>query len=146
MAHFAKISEENKVLQVVVVDNKNIVDSNGIEQESIGQSFLEKTFNWPAHLWIQASYHTSENRHRNGGNAIHGNFPGLGWDWDPINQIFIAPKPFDSWILNTSKAKWQSPIGDAPALSETEKNTHCYMWNEVNQNWEKIENNRSLTS
>jgi len=137
MAHFAKISEENKVLQVVTVDNKKILDANGVEQESLGKTFLEEKFNWPSHLWIQCSYNTSANRHKKGGTPIHGNYPNIGWDWDPVNSIFIYDKPFDSWVLNTSEARWQSPIGDAPELSAEEQETHYYSWDEVNQAWNK---------
>ncbi len=42
MAHFAKISEENEVLQVVVVDDKNTTNGKGVEEELVGQTFLEK--------------------------------------------------------------------------------------------------------
>jgi hypothetical protein len=36
--------------------------------------------------------------------------------YDEDNDIFISKKPFTSWVLNTSEARWQSPIGDAPEL------------------------------
>jgi hypothetical protein len=52
MAHFAKITEDNKVLTVLTVDNKDVQNSEGVEVESIGQAYLEKHNNWPAHLWI----------------------------------------------------------------------------------------------
>jgi len=35
MAHFAKISEEKKVLTVLYIENKLIEDENGAEQESM---------------------------------------------------------------------------------------------------------------
>ncbi len=40
MAHFAKLDENNVVLEVNVIDNKNLLDSNGIEQEEVGVAFL----------------------------------------------------------------------------------------------------------
>ena len=44
---------------------------------------------------------------------------------------------------NTAKynaeARWQSPIGDAPELSEAEALTHVYNWNETEQSWDKEE-------
>ena len=58
MAHFAKISEENEVLTVLTVDNKDLLNDEGVETESVGQAYLEKHNNWPAHLWIQTSYNT----------------------------------------------------------------------------------------
>ena len=39
--------------------------------------------------------------------------------------------------LNVSEARWQSPIGDAPALSEEETLTHRYEWNESTGAWDK---------
>ena len=66
MAHFAKISEENKVLTVLYIENKLIEDENGVEQESIGQAYLEKHNNWPANLWIRTSYNTHGNQHADG--------------------------------------------------------------------------------
>lgn len=74
MAHFAKISESNDVLNVVVLDNKNCQDENGVENESIGQQFLESKLSWPANLWIQSSYNTSANQHKLGGTPLRGNW------------------------------------------------------------------------
>ena len=65
MAHFAKISEENEVLQVMVVNDSDTQNEEGEEVESIGQVFLQRHFSWPAHLWIKCSYNTFEGKHRN---------------------------------------------------------------------------------
>jgi hypothetical protein len=51
MAHFAKISLDKKVLQVLTVNDSDTMDVNGQENEVIGQKYLEKHNNWPAHLW-----------------------------------------------------------------------------------------------
>jgi hypothetical protein len=39
MAHFAKITEDNQVLQVLTLDNINTVNVNGVEDETIGQQY-----------------------------------------------------------------------------------------------------------
>jgi hypothetical protein len=53
-----------------------------------------------------------------------------------VNNIFITSKPFNSWILNLNKARWESPIGDAPELTEEERNQgKKYSWNEEILNW-----------
>ena len=44
MAHFAKLNENNIVTEVLVVDNKDILDENGVEQESVGIQFLKNLF------------------------------------------------------------------------------------------------------
>ena len=58
--------------------------------------------------------------------------------YDEDNDIFIGKKPFASWTLNVAEARWQSPIGDAPALPEEEQTTHRYEWNESGQSWDKV--------
>ena len=146
MAHFAKISEENEVLTVLTVDNKDLLNNDGVETESVGQAYLEKHNNWPANLWIQTSYNTLSGQHKNGGTPLRGNYAGGGMTYDEDNDIFIGSKPFASWVLNVAEARWQSPIGDAPALTSEQQSqndalTHMwiYNWNESGQSWD-IEN------
>ena len=137
MAHFAKITEDNKVLQVLTVNNLDVLNADGIENEAVGQQYLQTHNNWPSHLWIQTSYNTHKNQHRNGGTPFRGNYAGIGYDWDSVNQIFWPPKPYDSWVKLISEARWQSPVGDAPELSQEQINTgHYYSWNELNQTWD----------
>ena len=66
MAHFAKISEDNIVLTVLTLNDSDCQNEEGVETESVGQAYLEKHNNWPAHLWIQTSYNTYGNKHRSG--------------------------------------------------------------------------------
>ena len=139
MAHFAKISETNEVLTVVVVDNSDMLNADGVDDETVGQQYLEQLNNWPAQMWIQTSYNTSRGVHRDGGTALRGNYAGIGYTWDEDNNIFYGKKPFASWVLNTTDAQWHSPIGDAPDdLTDEEKAARTrYVWNEVGQSWDK---------
>ena len=143
MAHFAKISEENKVLQVVTLNDSDMLNSENVETESVGQQYLETHNNWPAQMWIQTSYNTSGNTHKDGGTPFRGNYAAIGFTWDETNQIFWPEKPFPSWVKDITIANWKSPIGDAPALtseqiSQNEAGTHDwdYFWNEDNQTWD----------
>ena len=143
MAHFAKIGMNGKVIQVLTMDNEEMKDADGNEVEAKGQEWLERHNNWPAQMWIQTSYNTSANQHRNGGTPLRGNYAGIGYEWDEDNQIFWPKKPYASWVKNTTDARWQSPIGDAPALtaeqeSQNQAETHSwhYVWNESGQSWD----------
>ena len=145
MAHFAKISEDNKVLQILTLNNVSMLDSNGVENETVGKQYLEKHHNWPAHLWVQTSYNTVENTHRLGGIPFRGNYAGIGHTWDQENQIFWPKKLYASWVKNISEARWQSPIGDAPQLTEEQISQNAsgvqswgYHWNEENQVWDLL--------
>ena len=135
MAHFAKISDTSKVLTVLRLNNKDMLNADGVEDESVGQQYLERHNNWPAEKWIQTSYNTSGGTHKEGGTPLRGNYAGMGYTWDEDNNIFYPKKPYASWVLNTSEARWQSPIGDAPDdLTDEEK----YVWNEDAKSWDKI--------
>ncbi len=141
MAHFAKINDDNEVLSILYIDNEKIQNSEGVETESIGQQYLQAHNNWPAEKWIQTSYNTENNTHREGGTPFRGNYAGIGYIWDPENNMFFGEKPFPSWVKNTSTASWDPPTA-APDLtaeqqSQNEANTHLwtYEWNENNQSW-----------
>jgi hypothetical protein len=145
MAHFAKLGANGKVIQVLTLDNKDMLNADGIEDEAVGQQYLERHNNWPAQMWIQTSYNTSGNKHNSGDDskAFRGNYAGIGYEWDEDNNIFWPKKPYASWVKNTADARWQSPIGDAPALTaeeqeQNEAGTHgwSYSWNEDNQSWD----------
>ena len=137
MAHYAKLGANNKVIGVHVVNDSDCLNADGIEDEEVGRQFLERIHNWP--LWKKTSYNTVGNKHNSGDNskALRGNYAGIGMTYDEDNDIFIGKKPFASWVLDVPTASWKSPIGDAPALSDDEKETHIYVWNESGQSWDK---------
>jgi hypothetical protein len=143
MAHFAKLGVNSKVIQVLTLDNANMLNADGVEDETVGQQYLETHNNWPAQMWIQTSYNTASNQHKDGGTPLRGNYAGIGYEWDEDNQIFWPKKPHASWVKNTTTAGWDSPIGDAPALtaeqtSQNKAGTHSwdYIWNEEGQSWD----------
>jgi hypothetical protein len=145
MAHFAKLGANGKVIQVLTLDNKDMLNADGVEDEAVGQQYLEQHNNWPAQMWIQTSYNTSGNKHSSGDDskAFRGNYAGIGYTWDEDDQIFWPKKPYASWVKHNESASWKSPIGDAPALtaeqeSQNTAGTHrwTYIWNEANTTWD----------
>ena len=145
MAHFANLGANGKVIQVLTMDNDKMLNADGVEDETVGQQWLETHNNWPAQMWIQTSYNTSQNKHSSGDDskAFRGNYAGIGYTWDEDDQIFWPKKPYASWVKDTTTAQWKSPIGDAPALTaeqeaQNEANTHRwgYDWNESGQSWD----------
>jgi hypothetical protein len=59
MAHFAKLGANGKVIQVLTLNNGDMLNADGVEDETVGQQYLETHNNWPAQMWIQTSYNTS---------------------------------------------------------------------------------------
>ena len=145
MAHFAKLGSNSKVIQVLTLNNSDMLNADGVEDESVGQQYLESTHNWPAQMWIQTSYNTAGGKHNSGDDskALRGNYAGIGYTWDEDNNIFYGKKPYASWVLNTITASWHSPIGNAPALTAEQQAQNDvgtprwgYAWNEANQSWD----------
>ena len=137
MAHFAKLGTNGKVISVLTLDNKDMLNADGVEDEAVGQQYLELHNNWPAQMWIQTSYNTIQNTHKLGGTPFRGNYAGIGVIWDEDNNIFWSKKPYASWVKDIATASWKSPIGDAPELTEEEKTANkYYVWNEEGQSWD----------
>tara|TARA_R100000655_G_scaffold13452_1_gene30432 strand:- start:656 stop:1105 length:450 start_codon:yes stop_codon:yes gene_type:complete len=143
MAHFAKLGVNGKVIAVLTMDNDKMKNADDVEDETVGQQWLEHHNNWPAQMWIQTSYNTAGNQHKLGGTPFRGNYAGIGYTWDEDNQIFWPVKPYASWVKDMTTAGWKSPVGDEPALtaeqtSQNEAGTHnwIYSWNESGQSWD----------
>ena len=123
MAYFAKLGTGNIVEQVISINNSVITDANGIEQEQLGNDFINKLYN-TRDAWKQTSYN----------NNIRKNFAGIGYQYDQQRDAFIPPKLFNSWILNEDTCRWESPI---PYPQDNNR----YNWNEQTKSWNLIEDN-----
>tara|TARA_R100001463_G_scaffold1033_1_gene4430 strand:+ start:410 stop:730 length:321 start_codon:yes stop_codon:yes gene_type:complete len=62
--------------------------------------------------------------------SIRKNYAGIGYTYDAQNDAFIAPKPFNSWVLNNKTFEWEAPV----AIPDDEKH---YTWNEETKSWDK---------
>ena len=120
MAYFAKLDENNIVVQVISVSNAEILDADGNESEQVGIEWCRKWSGGHA-KWIQTSF----NR------RIRKNFAALGNKYDKERDAFIPVQPFESWKLNEETCNWESPI----PYPEQEKGT--FYWDEGLKNWVK---------
>jgi hypothetical protein len=93
MAHFAELDANNVVLRVIVVDNKDTCDANGVEKESIGVAFCEKNFGG---RWIKTSYN---------GN-IRKKYAGPGMVYLPEHDHFAISKPSETAIYDPVEGTW----------------------------------------
>jgi hypothetical protein len=85
MAHFAKIDENNIVIEVLVTDNNAPNEGYDWLVENLGGT------------WIQTSYNAT----------IRKNFAGIGFTYDQNLDAFIPPKPEGNWTLNTELCIWE---------------------------------------
>jgi hypothetical protein len=121
MAYFAKLGTGNIVEQVISINNAVITDANGVEQEQLGNDFINKLYN-TRDVWKQTSYN----------NNIRKNYAGIGYTYDQQRDAFIPPKPYNSWILNEDTCLWEAPV----AKPNDENN---YNWNEITTTWDLVE-------
>ncbi len=115
MAHFAELGENNVVLRVIVVNNKDTSDASGVEVEAIGAEFCR---NLLGGTWKQTSYNANFRK----------NYAGIGYTYDSGRDAFVPPKPFASWTLDEDTARWQAPV----AYPTDGK---IYTWDEDTVNW-----------
>jgi hypothetical protein len=115
MAHFAQLDENNVVTQVIVVGNKDTSDASGVEKEYIGAAFCERLFGG---TWKQTSYNGNMRKR----------YAGVGFTYNSALDAFVPPKPFASWVLNSTTADW-----DAPVAKPTDEQS--YSWNEETLSW-----------
>lgn len=114
MAHFAQLDDNNVVTQVIVVANEELLD-NGVESEAKGVAFCQSLLGGN---WKQTSYN---------GN-IRKRYAGIGFTYDPDKDVFIAPQPYSSWVLDEN-TDWQPPV---PMPVEEGK---FFAWFEPNREW-----------
>lgn len=117
MAHFAEIDENNKVLRVIAVANKDCDDLDFPESEPIGQTFIASL--GIAGTWKQTSYNNNFRQFYAGINSVY----------IPSENIFTLPQPFPSWTLDSNN-EWQAPISKP-------SEDGWWEWNEAEQKWQR---------
>ena len=120
MAHFAELNSNNVVQRVIVVHNNELLDEHGVEQEQNGIDFCVAHYGG---TWIQTSYN----------NTFRGKLAIIGETYDPILNVFIPFKPFDSWSFDVSLCAWMPPI-----LPPPDEKGFGWIWDENSQGWVKV--------
>ena len=109
MAHYAFLDDNNIVTEVIVgIDETQLIE--GLDPET-----------WYGQFRGQRCVRTSYN------GRIRGRYAGIGYTYDPTADVFIAPQPFQSWLLDNN-FDWQAPF---PYPTDGQD----YVWNEATQSW-----------
>ena len=117
MANFAQL-DNNIVVQVIVVDNSDCLDEQGIESEAIGTQFCTDLLGG---TWVQTSYNGNMRK----------NYAGIGNTYDTNRDAFIAPSPFPSWVLDEVTCRYDSPV---PYPTDDK----MYLWDEDTTSWIEV--------
>ena len=118
MAHYAFLNSANVVTQVIT-----------------GKDETDTTHNWEEYygnfhncVAKRTSYNTSKNQHTEGGTPFRGNYAGKGYIYFVDQDLFMPPKPYNSWSMSTANATWIAP-------SAMPTDGGMYNWDEDNQTW-----------
>ena len=111
MSHFAKVCD-GKVVNVIAAE----------------QEFFDTFVDSTPGQWVQTSYNTIAQSHTQGGTPLRGNYAGIGFTYDQVEDVFYTPQPFASWVLNKDTWSW-----DAPIAMPVDDNK--YRWDEATNNW-----------
>jgi hypothetical protein len=111
MAHFAKVS--NGIVESVIVISNNDCGSEFPASESVGQTFI-------ASLGLDGEWKQTSYNHN-----FRKQYAGIGYQYNNEADVFIGPKPFPSWILD-SNYDWQAP---------TPKPEGNFYWDEESLSW-----------
>ena len=110
MAHYAFLDSNNVVTQVITgIDETELIE--GLDPET-----------WYGNFRNQTCVRTSYN-----GN-IRKQYAGIGYTYDAVNDVFIAPQPYGSWTLDDN-FDWQPPT-PMPVVEGKR-----YAWFEPNRVW-----------
>jgi hypothetical protein len=110
MAHYAFLNENNVVTEVIAgIDETELIE--GLDTET-----------WYGNFRGQVCKRTSYN-----GN-YRKNYAGIGYTYDAERDAFIAPKPFESWVLDEETCLWEAPVA-YPDDGER------YTWDEATLSW-----------
>jgi hypothetical protein len=115
MAHYAFL-DNNIVTEVIVgIDETELIE--GLDTET-----------WYGNFRGQVCKRTSYN------NNIRKNYAGVGYTYDATRDAFIAPKPFNSWVLDEDTCRWQAPTPKPVVEGKS------YYWSEDDLSWREITN------
>ena len=117
MAHFAKLDENNIIIDIVKIDNSVMLNDDGTESEEKGKVFLNNLFGEAT--WVQTSYN----------NNFRKQYAGIGYTYNLTNDVFIVPQGvYNSWTLD-SNFNWQPPVPKPDSED-------IYDWNEDTLTWD----------
>lgn len=138
--YFAQLDSNNKVLKVITLSDefKMYNVNEELTEEQLAIAYLQTIYGESA-VFVE----TKE--------GIREREADVGGSYDPENDCFISPKPFASWVYDSSTHEWNPPVehpnlasANASGLTVEElelqnEDLDRYWWNEDQLNWERFQ-------
>tara|TARA_R100001082_G_scaffold55194_1_gene30357 strand:- start:2323 stop:2856 length:534 start_codon:yes stop_codon:yes gene_type:complete len=153
MAHFAKLDENNKVIEVIKVGNGD-VDANGGDFSEQAEQWVNNTFKG---IFKQTSYNSCNGKYliptvteTNADGSAHArsfeenagdsrckrhSYAQIGGEYRPTEDVFVAAKTYPSWILDTTQWVYKSPVEYPTVLTYGDNAPYFIAWDEDNLRW-----------
>lgn len=125
MAHYALINSENIVVEVITGVDENIIQTD-LDGTKVGGSSEAWEEFYASRPWFTGLYCKRASYNNN----YRKNYPGIGFKYDSTRDAFIAPKPFNSWILDETTCSWIAP--------KPRPEDGIWEWDEENLQWVEL--------
>jgi|TARA_R100001163_G_C5061220_1_gene198140 hypothetical protein len=127
--YWACLDSSNKVKNVIVVD------SSDAPNDSEGAAFCKKIVGSGPNGDI-----VSFKSYNFNGDWSDGDLASIGGEWSDTYNQWIMPKPFASWVFNTSTKMYDSPVAEPNTTfykegTADQKDVYRY-WDETQVRWE----------
>ena len=117
MAHYAWINSDNVVINVTTGVDETVIQQGVGGSTQAWEQFYTQAINQDGVYVKRTSYN----------NNIRKQYASIGYTYDSVADVFVAPQPYPSWTLDTNH-NWQPP---------TPKPEGDYSWNETELEWIK---------
>ena len=124
MAHYALLDSNNVVVKVItgVNETETQTDTDGTVVGGSGEA-------WEAFYAAQPWHEGLTCKRTSYNSNIRKQYAGIGYSYDSVADVFVAPQPYASWTLDSSH-DWQAPVA-RPAEG-------MWSWNEETQAWDEV--------
>jgi hypothetical protein len=118
MAHYALLNSASIVTQVIT----------GKDETDIQHDWEQYYGSFHNCVCKRTSYNTFQNTHNSNKTPFRGNYAGIGYTYYTDQDLFMPPKPYNSWVMATADATWIAP-------SAMPTDGGVYNWDEDNETW-----------
>ncbi len=134
--YFAEVDTNSIVKRVIVLDSKDMIDDeDDTISEELGILRCTQLFgDISPNVWVR-TYKKGTTR---------GVFAIIGGTYDSSNDVFLKPKPYNSWTYDSATKDWKAPLVEPTLEDSNFVDGWMYRWNETlyhrdnTKGWEKV--------